>query len=609
MAGIFGIFSEEPIKENIDTIHTIFEKHGYVIKKILDKKKYLICSLDIRSESTQKEPPSENQHNIITSGLIYNQEINDLDQEIYTYFKNDRLHDIKNLNGIFVSAIYDDKKNELTIMNDRHGSIKIYYTYFNGLFIFSPKIKPLLELGAKKTINKKAIMDFLIFGYPLEHRTLLENIHVLLPGSILHYTKGSIDIERYYTYTYDGSFDKRSIDDSIESLYQLWNQAVKRRLQKDQQPLILLSGGLDSRAILSSALENHPIEYIHTATFGDKKSMDYKISKKITEDFNIKNHPLPQESNNFENQYLLALENSEGMIDATPYYPIHEYQKLVKTNPLIFSGYMGGELMGPLILSKISKKYEQLQHDINLRKSIILDHFKLHDPSFVKKLLNEQYFNEETILDSFNESIHDIDKIDFPYFPTFCAAWLYRNENYKYTSFCNFRFQNTCRYITPFLDNDLTDYMNQLPSEYKKDKKLYSLMLRKKYHDLFYYPTKNTYGCPLQTNTLIILLKRIYLGSITRINKISTRMIKRNILLDPLENYIDYNNLLRTNKSYENFIKKKLDELKKRDYFKKEEIDELWNDHIKGKKNYAKIFGILVTIELFIENFIENKNE
>jgi hypothetical protein len=88
-------------------------------------------------------------------------------------------------------------------------------------------------------------------------------------------------------------------------------------------------------------------------------------------------------------------------------------------------------------------------------------------------------------------------------------------------------------------------------------------------------------------------------------NKCSSRFFKKNILLDKLENYIDYNDLLRTNKEYNDFIKEKLDRVKQRVFFNQDVIETLWKNHMNGKKNYAKLFGLLVTFELFLEIYLE----
>ena len=49
--------------------------------------------------------------------------------------------------------------------------------------------------------------------------------------------------------------------------------------------------------------------------------------------------------------------------------------------------------------------------------------------------------------------------------------------------------------------------------------------------------------------------------------------MKRNIFFDKLENYLDYNDLIRTNKEYKEFVKQNLDKVKVREYFNSEFID------------------------------------
>ena len=72
------------------------------------------------------------------------------------------------------------------------------------------------------------------------------------------------------------------------------------------------------------------------------------------------------------------------------------------------------------------------------------------------------------------------------------------------------------------------------------------------------------------------------------------------------QNYIDYDDLLRTNKQYQIFIKTMVDKVKKREFFNPEYIDTLWELHLNGKKNYAMILGLLVTVELILEEFYDS---
>ena len=91
-----------------------------------------------------------------------------------------------------------------------------------------------------------------------------------------------------------------------------------------------------------------------------------------------------------------------------------------------------------------------------------------------------------------------------------------------------------------------------------------------------------------------------------RANKISCMLIKRNIFIDKSKNYIDYDDLLRKNNEYRNYMRKMIEKVEEREYFSKDYIKEIWGLHIQGKKNYSMLFGLLVTFELFLEGFVDD---
>jgi hypothetical protein len=154
------------------------------------------------------------------------------------------------------------------------------------------------------------------------------------------------------------------------------------------------------------------------------------------------------------------------------------------------------------------------------------------------------------------------------------------------------------------------DFMFTVPPDYRVDKTLYKHMVSVRYPELFSIPTKNTFGLPLASSRTRILLRRIMLGSLTRINRISTKIMKRNLFLDPLENYVDYDDLIRIDKTYRSFVKKHLDQVKCYPYFDAIGIDRIWENHLSGRGNYAYLFGLLVSFDLLMKHYISTgKND
>ena len=70
-----------------------------------------------------------------------------------------------------------------------------------------------------------------------------------------------------------------------------------------------------------------------------------------------------------------------------------------------------------------------------------------------------------------------------------------------------------------------------------------------------------------------------------------------------MKNYIDYDILLRRDKAYRDYVRTMLDKVKDREYLNGDYIEQMWSVHMQGKKNNSRLFGFLVTFELFMEKF------
>ena len=153
-------------------------------------------------------------------------------------------------------------------------------------------------------------------------------------------------------------------------------------------------------------------------------------------------------------------------------------------------------------------------------------------------------------------------------------------------------------YSSPFLDYELIDFILRLPLKFRKNQYLYRKMLIKYYPEIFRLPTKANFGLPLlQSNQLrIIKMKMIRI-----VNEIFTRLFKKSIFQNKMNNYIDYSNLLRTNDEFRDEIYCLIQRAISRKIFDGDTIHKLWELHMAGKKNLFSLFNILATIELLIE--------
>ena len=128
MLGIFGYFSQNIHKNIINDLLNALKDRDYTIAESLLAPMCFFGKLDVKSANIKKRTKKcENKISIVTSGEIYNENIEDLDKIILTLYKKEDLSHLKDLNGFFAAVIYDDTKEKLAVVNDRYGLIKIFY--------------------------------------------------------------------------------------------------------------------------------------------------------------------------------------------------------------------------------------------------------------------------------------------------------------------------------------------------------------------------------------------------------------------------------------------------------------------------------------------------
>lgn len=612
MSGIFAYFASGKgnlAESKITEIATAIKSEGYSITEIVSGNFCMLAELGLKSSRRETSRRREDGINLTICGEIYNEDAEDAGKQILTLYEEGKLDLLRNLNGSFAVAIYDNGKEKLTIANDRHGLIKSFYYFDQGHFCFAPKLGPLLRLGAERSLRKDAVIDFFLFGYLLGDKTFFKHIHQLPPASILEISKHGLKITKYWDYEYVADHNTRPREELVEELGALWQQAVERRIKKDERIIIPLSGGLDSRAILAAALRCTPKDNIITFTFGEPGSFDFEIGKMVAKKAGVKNIPLGVEKEDFEGQYRLSMDDIEGMIDATPYFAIRGYRGVELYGDKLFTGtmidvFLGRHILSSIFSSDVLKKEISSEEDYAKVKEFIFEHQRLNDEKEILQLFEPHFLTGLGIKSSYDRTHQKFKDVTNKKFPDYFAVWDYTNRWNKYIYFAVLRNRNLFKYLT-MLDTDLADFTFKLPPELRLDENLYIQMLVKKYPELFKLPTKTNLGLRLDSSNISLFLRRTILFLKMTANKVSRMLIKRKVFLVKGRNYIDYDDLLRRNRGYNDFMRKMIGRVKEREYFNKDYIEKMWQLHMQGKKNYSMLFGLLVTFELLLERYVD----
>jgi asparagine synthase (glutamine-hydrolysing) len=169
---------------------------------------------------------------------------------------------LNSLRGMFAFAIWDERRRSLFAARDRIGIKPLYYTQVDGRFMFASEIKALAEHpSVVLDVDDTALYHYLSFMTTPAPTTLFRGICKLPPGHYLTLTEdGTCTVERWWDLAWampPGSEHLKSPDACADRIRELLKESVRERLMADVPFGVLLSGGVDSTALVALTRELH----------------------------------------------------------------------------------------------------------------------------------------------------------------------------------------------------------------------------------------------------------------------------------------------------------------------------------------------------------------
>jgi asparagine synthase (glutamine-hydrolysing) len=157
------------------------------------------------------------------------------------------------LNGRFHGLLVDRTCGTATLFNDRYGMHRLYYHQAQDVFYFAVEAKAILAVRRElRTIEPRALGEYVTCGCVLENRTLFAGIALLPGGSKWILRNGAVEQkDRYFQ---PGEWEEQEILDP-EAYYKQLRDVFTRRLPRyfnaKEQIGLSLTGGLDTRMIMA----------------------------------------------------------------------------------------------------------------------------------------------------------------------------------------------------------------------------------------------------------------------------------------------------------------------------------------------------------------------
>ena len=393
--------------------------------------------------------------------------------KLYDYKGAEMLNE---LNGMFAFVIYDIKKNILFGAVDQFSNKPLYYSLSGNNFAFSSEIKPLLKL---ENIDDKLSFNSIIKYFQLQYipfgDTIYKNIKKLNNSNYFEYNLKSkkIDIQKYSKKINKVEFN--SYKDVIIAGREALEQSVKNWSLSDVPIIFSLSGGLDS-SLISSIYSNTSKTRIETITVGfddvNKDQDERNFAKIISKNINSYHHEIVINSNNFLKDMDLIFENlCEPYAGSLASWYVY---KNLSNKKVIFTGTGADELFGNygkwknyLFSDFFIKNIFQNLFNQNLKN---IKHFYgyMYKKIFYENELNKLILKNHNYSNDLNLIIHslvqnkkfdpkkNIQEIDF----NLQLPWefLYITDRLSML--------NSIEARTPFLDDEMINYIKNVPSKY-----------------------------------------------------------------------------------------------------------------------------------------------
>ncbi|MGZ6248642.1 MAG: asparagine synthase (glutamine-hydrolyzing) [Syntrophales bacterium] len=253
---------------------------------------------------------------------------------------------VKRLRGMFAFAIWDDRNQALLIARDRVGIKPLYYYLSAGQLVFASEMRAILQdSSVDREVNLPIIDRFLTYFYIPGDETLLKSIRKLRPGHCLTVRKGKADIKQYWDLSFTSGNKAHTFNETKEELLGLLKETVRLHMISDVPVGFLLSGGVDSTALLNLSL-NETNKDLSTFTIGfdGEDFADERVYARLAaEKFGTKHYEMTIKAQDFVEFLPAYVWHMEEPVCEPPAIALYYVSKLASDHVKVLISGEGGD--------------------------------------------------------------------------------------------------------------------------------------------------------------------------------------------------------------------------------------------------------------------------
>ncbi|WP_022668866.1 asparagine synthetase B family protein [Desulfospira joergensenii] len=379
---------------------------------------------------------------------------------------------LRHLKGSYSFLLMERKTETIHVVVDRRGSRPYFFSSLNKRSLFlSPDIELIISSNKNKCkIDYSSACAFISSGRFYDRKTLFKDIKKLGQAKNITVNKNGFEINRYYTLKFNENIDINDKKALVESFDTVLRKAVKRILSATKNQFLFLSGGIDSRVVLSYLLsENIKIPVVSFGMNAGPKD-DREISEAVAKKQGLELLKYELEIEDFGKYAEKVVKWTGSIVEVIDSPSLVNMWKDLGTR---FDTFINGdECFGwkPYVDS-----YEKA-----LNSNMI---FRMNQMSRLCRWLNKNH--KKDIIKRIDNNINSLIKNNKMPDPNNTKDLLYYKERlYNEVNAFTAPKLKIFEQARPLIDEDVIDFISGLPPKYRCKKELYISLLKIKFPDL-----------------------------------------------------------------------------------------------------------------------------
>jgi hypothetical protein len=287
-----------------------------------------------------------------------------------SFFRHFTPNSIRHLEGHYYIIKISKRKNKVAVFTGFLNILPIYFYAETNQAIITSKLIWLKQIIPSVGLNKRYVLDKLLFNYPLFRTTSMKGARALQANEYIELDAGIPNIETHIEWHQLFEPDRNCWKTSKQTLSDIFADKIEAAfINKDIW--ISLTGGLDSRVLLAAAMAYKVQPNLYS--YGDWMSPDVQLASSLANSVQIPYQPIIIDNAYAKNRFWLdgkeVVEHTDGLMNFSRAHYKYLLETVPQSGKAIMTGIFGSEMLrsmtltGNLMTTAITALFEKTDLD------------------------------------------------------------------------------------------------------------------------------------------------------------------------------------------------------------------------------------------------------